>query len=193
MMISFQTHYEQQLCGLVESSAQLMAALRAVHSLGLSSWCIGAGAIRSLVWDTLHGFQEPSYVEDVDVAYFDADAPIDQDSKLQERLHKALPTLSWEVTNQAHVHRWFADTLGQVVSPLVSLEDGLATWPEYATCVGIYLDDDEALQVIAPYGLDDLFGLRVRHNPRRASVSTFMHRVKSKKFAERWPRLLICH
>lgn len=30
-----------------------MQALRAVHALGLGSWCIGTGAIRGLVWDHL--------------------------------------------------------------------------------------------------------------------------------------------
>jgi len=192
MMTNVRAGYEQQLCDLVESSEQLMAALRAVRCLGLPSWCIGAGAIRSLVWDSLHGFQEPSNLDDVDVAYFDAEAPLALDAELQERLQLLLPSLTWEVTNQATVHEWFAEALGQVVSPLNSLDDGLATWPEFATCVGIYLDDDESLKVIAPYGLNDLFELRVRHNPRRASVSTFMHRVHSKRFGHRWPRLSIC-
>ncbi|MFF7059274.1 nucleotidyltransferase family protein [Achromobacter spanius] len=48
------------------------------------------------------------------------------------------------------------------------------------------------MEVIAPYGLNDLFELRVRHNPRRASVSTFVHRVNSKRLVHRWPRLSIC-
>ncbi|WP_235505003.1 nucleotidyltransferase family protein [Variovorax sp. Root318D1] len=51
-----------------------MAALRVVRSLGLQSWCIGAGAIRSLVWDTLHEFDRRSPVEDMDVVYFDVEA-----------------------------------------------------------------------------------------------------------------------
>jgi len=59
---------------MVRSSSPLMAALRAVRSLRLASWCIGAGAVRSLVWDTLHGFEEASPVEDVDVVYFDDSA-----------------------------------------------------------------------------------------------------------------------
>ncbi|WP_245636417.1 nucleotidyltransferase family protein, partial [Achromobacter kerstersii] len=136
MMTNVRAGYEQQLCDLVESSEQLMAALRAVRCLGLPSWCIGAGAIRSLVWDSLHGFQEPSNLDDVDVAYFDAEAPLALDAELQERLHWLLPSLTWEVTNQARVHEWFAEALGRAVSPLTSLEDGLATWPEFATCVG---------------------------------------------------------
>ncbi|WP_278044437.1 nucleotidyltransferase family protein [Achromobacter xylosoxidans] len=65
-MANVRADYEQQLFDLVETSEQLMAALRAVRRLGLPSWCIGAGTIRSLVWDTLHGFQEPSIVVDVE-------------------------------------------------------------------------------------------------------------------------------
>lgn len=46
-----------------------MDALRAVRSLGLESWCLGAGAIRNLVWDALSGHQRPSALSDVDVAF----------------------------------------------------------------------------------------------------------------------------
>jgi hypothetical protein len=56
---------------MVHSSEGLMSALVAVRSLGLGSWCIGAGAVRSLAWDTLHGFDKPSALEDIDVVYFD--------------------------------------------------------------------------------------------------------------------------
>jgi hypothetical protein len=187
-----QPELEARLVALVRSSNSLMAALRAVRSLGLNSWCIGAGAVRSLVWDALHGYEQPSATEDVDVVYFDdaACAP-GQDADLESRLAKAMPALRWEVTNQATVHDWFAKTLGQVVPPLQSLEEGVATWPEFATCVGVNLDDEETIGVVAPHGLDDLFGLLVRHNPLRASAATFRQRVQSKRFAERWPLLSI--
>jgi hypothetical protein len=62
---------ERRLVAMVRSSDELMVALRAVRSLGLASWCIGAGAVRTLVWDALHGFAQPSTLEDVDVVYFD--------------------------------------------------------------------------------------------------------------------------
>jgi len=177
---------------MVRSSKGLMAALVAVRSLGLSSWCIGAGAVRSLVWDALHGFEMPSVIEDVDVVYFDgaAGGP-EQDAYLEGRLRSLLPALKWEVTNQATVHRWFADALKLVVPPLGSLEEGVATWPEFATCVGVNLDGNESIGVVAPHGLEDLFGLRVRHNPLRASVVTYRQRVESKRFSERWPLLSI--
>lgn len=180
------------LVAMVRSSEGLMSALVAVRSLGLGSWCIGAGAVRSLVWDTLHGFDKPSALEDVDVVYFDdaADAP-HQEARLESRLRSLLPALKWEVTNQATVHHWFADHLGQVVPALGSLEEGVATWPEFATCVGVNLDAEESIGVVAPHGLEDLFALRVRHNPLRASVSTYQQRIESKRFGARWPLLSI--
>jgi len=183
--------HAQRLVDMVAASAELMAALRVVRSLELASWCIGAGAIRSLVWDTLHEFDRRSPLEDVDVVYFEAEAAPGQDADLENRLRSAMPSLHWEVTNQAGVHRWFAAALGQVVPPLASLEAGVATWPEYATCVGVYLNDDDSLGVVAPHGLDDLFELRVRHNPLRASVATYQERIAAKRFGERWPRLSI--
>jgi hypothetical protein len=91
-----------RLVAMVRSSSSLMAALREVRSLGLNSWCIGAGAVRSLVWDALHGYEQPSAMEDVDVVYFDdAAADAEQDADLERRLREAMPALRWEVTNRA--------------------------------------------------------------------------------------------
>lgn len=185
-----QPELERKLVAMVRSSSTLMA-LMAVRSLGLTSWCIGAGAVRSLVWDTLHGFEKPSMLEDIDVVYFDSAAGPKQDTHLEKRLHSLMPTFQWEVTNQATVHHWFASDLGQMVPPLVSLEEGVSTWPEFATCVGVNLNNDESIGVIAPHGLDDLFALRVRHNTFRANFAVYRQRVESKRFRERWPRLTI--
>lgn len=182
----------QGLSEMVSESSELMTALRLVRSLELRSWCIGAGAVRSLVWDKLHGYEHSLKRDDIDVAYFDAEAIPEWDKKLETRLLSAMPALRWEVTNQAGVHRWFASALGQQVPVLESLEAGIATWPEFATCVGVYLNHDDSIGIVAPHGLNDLFELRVRHNPARASAATYRQRVQSKRFAERWPRLSIC-
>ncbi len=145
-----------------------------------------------MVWDALHGFAEPTKVGDVDVAYFDAGAASKLDGELQARLSILLPGVCWEVTNQANVHEWLVDASGKPVPPLTSLQDGVGTWPEYATCVGVYLDEQGFVNLIAPHGLDDLFELRVRHNPRRASASTFARRIQAKQFGARWPGVTIC-
>ncbi|MGE8494128.1 MULTISPECIES: nucleotidyltransferase family protein [Comamonas] len=187
-----QNELETRLVALVRSSSELMAALGAVRALGLSSWCIGAGAVRSLVWDSLHGYKRPSDLADVDVVYFDDSASAKgQDAELELRLASIIPSVRWEVTNQATVHHWFAEQLGIKVPAIRSLEEGISTWPEFATCVGVNLDEEDAIGIVAPHGLYDLFGLVVRHNPLRVSVATYQQRIQSKRFGERWPLLSI--
>jgi hypothetical protein len=180
-----------QLTALVRAAPWFMAALRAGRSLGLAHWCIGAGALRNLVWDALHGHAQASALADVDFAYFDADC-LDpaRDAALQQRLCQCVD-LPWEVTNQAGVHLWFEQHFGHAVAPLQSLQDAIASWPEPATAVGVWLDAGDALHVIAPLGLDDLLGLRVRRNPARVSIETYRQRCASKRYAERWPRVVV--
>ena len=168
-----------------------MHALRAARSLGLPSWCIGAGAVRNLVWDHLHGYATPSDLDDIDLAYFDAQELPEEETRHQEIIAHACPGLPWEVTNQAHVHLWFEKYFGYPVTPLHSLAEAVATWPEFATSVGICLDENDALHIIAPWGLDDLFEMRVRRNPVRVSEETFLNRTRSKRYAERWPKVSV--
>lgn len=169
-----------------------MDALVTVRDLNLDEWCIGAGAIRNLVWDALHGRSAPSKLSDVDVTYFDLnDVSPQREHDLQRRLIEVRPSVPWEVTNQAGVHRWFEAHFGHAVEPLKSLKDAVASWPEFATAVGISLGRDNALRVIAPHGLEDLFAMVVRRNPVRVSVETYRERVEQKRFAERWPRVKV--
>ncbi len=154
---------EIRLIQMVRSSPKLMDLLETARALKLDSWCIGAGAVRSLVWDRLHGFPTISEYEDVDVVYYDDAARPTQDAELMRQLLNLNPSVCWEVTNQAHIHHWFLDKYSQVVAPLHSLSDGIATWPEFATCVGVTLNSDDSIGVIAPHGLTDLFQLHVRH------------------------------
>ena len=179
---------EARLIGIASNSAWFMDALRAAQTLQLTSWCIGAGAVRNLVWDELLGKHEPSDLADVDVAYFDAsDMSPERDQHLQRTLMALRPDIPWEVTNQAGVHLWFADYFGHQVEPVSTLIEAVATWPEYATSVGISMDEAGALDVIAPLGLDDLFSMTVRHNSARASVANYEARIAQKRYRERWP------
>lgn len=183
---------QARLVRIARGSTWFMAALRAVRQLNLESWCIGAGAVRNLVWDELHRLSNPSALADVDVAYFNASQlSREQDSELQERLAEILPLVPWEVTNQAAVHLWFEGHFGHPVQPLSSLEEAVASWPEYATSVGLTLEADESISVIAPHGLQDLFSLIVRRNPTRVSLETYRTRVAQKHYVERWPNVKI--
>lgn len=183
---------QQQLAVMALDTPWFMQALVAVRDLGLPSWCIGAGAVRNLVWDKLHGKTTPSSLADIDVAHFDPlDLSPEADMNLQARLVRRLPEVPWEVTNQAAVHRWFEGHFGHAVEPLCSLTEAVASWPEFATSVGVWLSDEGAVEVIAPHGLEDLFSVVVRRNPARVSVDTYRQRVVQKDYATRWPSVRV--
>jgi hypothetical protein len=133
----------------------------------------------------------PSVLPDLDVVYFDRrHLSSEHDEKFPLALLRREPQFPWEVTNQAAVHLWFETTFGHAVDPIESIEEAIASWPETATSVGIRLENDQ-LRIIAPLGLSDLFGMVVRRNPRRASVKTYQERIRTKKYAERWPKVRI--
>ncbi len=183
---------EQALRDIVRQTPWLMHALRIARSLSLASWCIGAGALRNAVWDHLHGYSASSRLADIDLAYFAPENLTQQhDDELLAALQSMAPDLPWEVTNQAAVHLWFGSYFDYDVAPLRSLAEAIATWPEYATAVGIYLDDADRLRIIAPHGLQDLLQMRIRHNPVRASAETYRQRTLKKRYQERWPNVVI--
>jgi hypothetical protein len=113
----------ERLLPIARESKWFGPALVAVRSQNLPSWCIGAGAVRNLVWDSLHGSRTPSPLSDIDVARFDSsDLPAESDTAIQRRLSRLHPSVRWEVVNQAAVHTWFEATFGYPVSPLNSLK-----------------------------------------------------------------------
>jgi len=184
--------HAEELIRIAVNTAWFSRVLKAVAALGLPSWCVGAGAVRNLVWDHLHGCHEPSRLADIDVAYFDPDdLSAEREADWQHRLQSAEPQYPWEVTNQARVHVWYETYFGYAVEPLRSLDEAVATWPETATSVGLTLQPNGAPRVIAPFGLADLFGMVVRRNPARVSLEQYRRRITEKRYAERWPRVKI--
>ncbi|WP_257572858.1 nucleotidyltransferase family protein [Janthinobacterium sp. UMAB-56] len=181
-----------RLRAIASATPWCMQALQAVAQLGLPDCCIGAGAVRKLVLDALHGDAQASALSDVDVAYFDAeDLLAESEVQLRQRLETLLPGVPWEVCNQARVHLWFEEYFGYAVPPLLSLNDAIASWPEFATAVGLYLQPDGEIGIVAPHGLDDLFNMVIRRNPARISLDGYAQRLASKNYAARWPRVTI--
>jgi uncharacterized protein len=166
--------------------------LAVVRDSGLPEAVIGAGAVRNLVWDHLHGYAVPTRLRDIDVAFFDpSDLSRERDTEAERSLHTMAPELPWQAKNQAAVHTWFARKFGYAVEPLTSIDDAVGTWPETATCVALALRADDSLRVVAPYGLDDLFGMVLRRNPRRVTLEEFRRRMTTKRIAETWPRVRV--
>lgn len=182
---------EQDILQAIEDDAWMMNILRAAAQLELPEWIIGAGFVRNFVWDMQHGFAPSHKNNDIDLIYFDQENAEPVSDKLHEqRLHEILPDVHWEVTNQAHIHTYN----DEMRPPYTSAEDGLAHWTETATCVGVTLQDNR-LQLVAPWGIDDLLQLKLRippcHHGSKLYEELFMRRITAKRWLTTWPKLTI--
>jgi hypothetical protein len=179
----------ERLASMVRSAPWLLAALQAARDVDPPDWLVGGGVLRDLVWDRLHG-RPPARPRDLDLAFFDP-ARLDpaRDAEVEAALTARLSGVPWDAKNQAAVHTWYGRVFGGQVAPLTSAADGVATWPETATAVAVRLLPDDRLQVVAPCGLEDLFGLICRRNPRRVTFAHYRQRIHDKRITERWPRV----
>ena len=181
----------ETLIQVVRRAPLLMAALRAARDVDAPDWLINAGAIRDAVWDAYHD-RPPAMPRDVDLGFFDADDLSPQrDDAVEAALRACAPELPWEAKNQAAVHLWYPRRFGTWVEPFAATAEAVATFPETATCVGVRLRPDEAIEVVAPHGLGDLLGCVCRHNPTRVSREFYEGRLAEKGWRERWPLMRV--
>jgi uncharacterized protein len=182
-----------RLESLVRSTPWLLEALEAARDVDPPDWLVGGGVLRDLVWDRLHGRSQPPAPRDLDLAFFDPTRlEAARDAEVEAALVARLPGVPWDAKNQAAVHTWYHRVFGgPPVAPLTSAADGVATWPETATAVAVRLLPGGGFQVVAPCGLDDLFTLVCRRNPRRVTPAHYRRRVQEKRITARWPRVRV--
>lgn len=178
----------EEVTHFLENDSELMRLLKDVAFLELPDWWICAGYVRAKIWDDVHGYTVPTSTEDVDVIYFDRshnDEAIEKEYEAQ--LHALSPTVPWSVKNQARMH------LVNQLPPYKSATDALAHFPETVTAIGVSLDSNERLKLAAPYGVDDLVGLKLRPTPEFANDTPHHHiyraRLANKNWQATWPKL----
>ena len=177
---------------IVQASPRLTRVLSIARDLDLPDWRIVSGAIYQTVWNALTG-RDPDYgVKDYDLIYYDGvDISYEAEDVVIRRAAEAYPAdlaPLVEVRNQARVHLWFEDHFGEPYAPLRSSAEALARFVAPAFCVGARLLPDDGLQIVAPFGLEDLFGLRLRPNPQRPTTN-FMRVAEGVR--RRWPELTV--
>lgn len=161
-------------------------AMGLVEALGLPEGCIGAGFVRNLVWDHLHGRCNDCRDEDIDVLFYDpAKTDAAYDAKIEAALRERAPGLAWSVKNQARMHLRNGD------APYTSVKDAMRFWPETATAVACSRRKDECL-IVAPFGTHDLAHLILRPaSTAPQKMSAFDARIRAKGWRTRWPQVQV--
>jgi uncharacterized protein len=182
------TAADDRLRACVRDCPWLMRALAAARAVGPPDWVVGAGAVRDLVFEHLHG-RVAGPPRDLDLAYFDpGDLSPAGEQAVAAAVAARCPELPFDVRNQARVHLWYESEFGHPIEPYRSIEHAVSTWPETATAVGVRLLADDGIAVIAPFGLDDLFAGVLRRNPAQVTPAIFRARLARRPdLAERWP------
>ncbi|WP_420430059.1 nucleotidyltransferase family protein [Kordiimonas sp.] len=161
-------------------------ALEAVRSVGPFGAYVAAGFIRNRVWNSFYKPKPAHVIADTDVVYFDRnDLSLATEQGFEQALERECAGQEWQVRNQARMHEKASDP------PYPSISEALAHWPETATAVAVRLNADDRLEILAPFGLDDLLAHRLRPTPAiiRRDRTIFDVRVVQKGWLERWPNV----
>lgn len=181
------TSAEHQILALIGSDSWAMDMLRLARRLALPDWAVGAGFVRSLVWDRLCGFRHRTPLNDIDVVYFDAaNVGRETENLAEAQLAAWQPDQTWSVRNMARMH------MKNREAPYRDTADAIGHWLETPTAVAVSLAPDESLRLIAPHGVEDLLAGRIRPTPAgRSKIEEYRARLTQKDWPAHWPRVRV--
>jgi uncharacterized protein len=187
--------FEQQrehLVSILLADPLVGEALRGANRLDLPDWWIVSGALYNTVWNHLTRKPSGYGIKDVDLFYFDgSDLSWEAEDVAIRKGAEVFADLSHpvEIRNQARVHLWFEDHFGQPREPLNSSAESIGHFAARTHAVGVRLDPAGGMEVCAPFGLDDIFSLRMV--PNRILDNRATYETKSARAQAMWPELAV--
>ncbi|MER9891073.1 nucleotidyltransferase family protein [Mesorhizobium sp. M0119] len=189
--LSFETQRTAFL-DIVSKDALIHEALVRARGLYLPDWLIVSGALYNGVWNHLTGKHSGYGIRDVDLFYFDeSDLSYEAEDLVIRRAAKQFEglTLPVEVRNQARVHLWYEARFGEAYPRLASSAEALSWFASKTHAVGVRFDAAGQLDLVAPFGLDDIFSFRI--TPNRALNNQRTHEAKAARAQEHWPQISV--
>jgi hypothetical protein len=182
----------ERLEQIIRADTHLMQLLNVARAADLPQWRVVAGCLYQTVWNSLTGRPPRTGINDYDVIYFDAaDLSEQTEAATEGRIRAELSDFPApvEVRNQARVHLWFEEYFGIPYSPLSSADEALTRYASTTHAVGARLTRDGRLDVISPFGLDDIFDMIVRPNYALPNKAT--HENKAARARAIWPEVRV--
>jgi hypothetical protein len=187
-----ESELRERLTEILCATPPLMRVLSVARRLCLPDWLLFSGAVYQPVLNHLTGRALDYGIKDYDLGYFDAsDISYEAEDAVIGRVKAAFEEPlrnTVEVRNQARVHLWFEAKFGEAYGPLSSTAEALERFASATFAVGVRLESDDRLYIEAPFGLTDLFALRLRPNPRRKTVGFARTAADVRR---RWPELVV--
>ncbi|MCV0426638.1 MAG: nucleotidyltransferase family protein [Roseibium sp.] len=174
------------------SVPHVMRILEAARNLDLPDAWLVSGGIYQTVWNILTDRPLFHGIKDFDVIYFDGgDISYEAEDSVIKKVNAALPDLAelLEVRNQARVHLWYEKRFGRPGRPLDCSMDALTTYAARTHAVAARLDRNDRLDLHAPFGLANLFAMRLVPNYSQPNPETYAE--KATRMKALWPELTV--
>lgn len=177
---------------IIGDTPHLIAILEGLRELGLPQGALVSGAIYNTIWNHLTAQPELTGIKDFDIVYFDdTDLSYDAEEKVIQRVGAAMPDFPRpvEVRNQARVHLWFEQKFGQPYPKLRSAMQSLEFYASRTHAIAAWLEDNGEIGLHAPFGLADIFALRITPNPVLDNRKA--HEEKGASAKRTWPQIAV--
>jgi hypothetical protein len=177
---------------IIRGDPDLMQLLVSIRSVQLAQWRLVAGCLYQTVWNVLTSRDRGTGIKDYDLIYFD-DSDLSWAAEDRVICGVAAATRGCvgpvEVRNQARVHLWFEARFGTAYPRLYSADEALRRYASIVHAIGVRLEEDDRLDVVAPFGLDDLFSMVIR--PNYALENAVSHTRKAQRAQVIWPEVIV--
>ena len=175
---------------IIRATPDLMSILSAIRELSLpDSWLV-SGGIYQTVWNAFTGKHADHGIKDYDIIYFDgSDLSYDAEDRVIKLLEARLPSLAnrLETRNQARVHLWYEERFGGRYTPLSCSLESLTAYASKTHSVAVRIRPDDELDIHAPFGLANIFAMRLVPNYVMDNRKT--HEEKGMRMKALWPDL----
>lgn len=170
---------------LLFGNKMFLSLLDAVRSYKEEELWIGGGFLRTIVWDYLKQYENRTEFMDIDVFYYNPNCYLvkSEDTKIEEYLRSVIQNTRWSVKNQARMH------IHNKEKQYTSLHDALMRFPETVSTIAVRLDERNKVNILAPYGYEDLFKFQIRPTPFFLNDPLKMNRYKQRVIEKKWYNL----
>ncbi|MET1413577.1 nucleotidyltransferase family protein [Roseibium sp. HPY-6] len=180
----------ERLTEIIKDIPHIMTIVRTIRDLRLPDAWLVSGGIYQTVWNVITDRPHLHGIKDFDVIYFDGKDPsYEAEDRVIKQVEAALPDLAalLEVRNQARVHLWYEEKFGRPYRPLDCSMDALTTYAARTHAVALRMNDSGEPVVHAPFGLANLFAMRLVPNYSQKNPETYAE--KAARMKALWPEL----
>jgi hypothetical protein len=142
---------EQRVIHIIKTTPALMTILQLIQDCHLKQGALAAGSIRNTVWQVLSG-QPVMFNSDIDVVFFDPERPASDDLKIYQQLTDKAPQYQWQIKNEVYMAHYNFDKDPE----FTSVTDAIGHFVEVPTCIGAFLDENQANRPIRCRRFDKL-------------------------------------